>query len=318
MCLHPPMGAVHEILELRGRQAALAEWWDRREAEAAAAYMADENRDIGCLYSGFCQAGLPHKRLGNAEPWQITSEHITLIVEPGSRPGAVKAEPVGVPYGSRARLIMLYLQSEALRTGSREVELGRSMRDWLTRMGVPIGGKSLLMVRDQAERITRCRLSFTIRTNQKSELLNQSIVDKALFLDNDDGKQASLSLEVAKLSEGFFEALLKHSVPLEDAAIRAISNNSQALDIYAWLAFRLHVLGAPTPISWAALKGQFGTTVGTLRHFRFRFEENLRLAMAVYPKAKVVPTERGLTLFPSLPPVALKVSGARVHALISR
>lgn len=223
-----------------------------------------------------------------------------------------------MPYGSRARLIMLYLQSEALRTGSREVELGRSMRDWLTRMGVPIGGKSLLMVRDQAERITRCRLSFTIRTNQKSELLNQSIVDKALFLDNDDGKQASLSLEVAKLSEGFFEALLKHSVPLEDAAIRAISNNSQALDIYAWLAFRLHVLGAPTPISWAALKGQFGTTVGTLRHFRFRFEENLRLAMAVYPKAKVVPTERGLTLFPSLPPVALKVSGARVHALISR
>lgn len=34
--------------------------------------------------------------------------------------------PVGVPYGSRARLILLYLQSEATKTGNREVELGKA------------------------------------------------------------------------------------------------------------------------------------------------------------------------------------------------
>ncbi|MBV8522282.1 MAG: hypothetical protein JOY71_09175 [Acetobacteraceae bacterium] len=49
-------------------------------------------------------------------------------------------EPVGVPYGSRARLILLRPQSEALRTGCREVELGRSLRDWLSKMGIPVGG----------------------------------------------------------------------------------------------------------------------------------------------------------------------------------
>jgi hypothetical protein len=311
------MGAVHNSLELKGRQVTLTEWWDRREAEAAAAYMADEDRDIGCLYSGFCQAALPHKRLGNAEPWQITSEHITLIVEPGSRPGPVKAEPVGVPYGSRARLIMLYLQSEALRTGNPEVELGRSMRDWLSRMNVSIGGKSMTMIRDQAERISRCRLSFTVRrANHKTDLMHQSIVDNAMFLAPDDTRQGALSLEAARLSDGFFRELQRHSVPLEDAAIRAISNNSQALDLYAWLAFRLHVLTGPTPVSWTALKGQFGVTVGTLRHFRFRFEENLRLALAVYPKAKVLSTERGLSLLPSPPPVAPKI-GTRVHTLVA-
>ena len=41
-----------------------------------------------------------------------------------------EAEWVGVPYGSRARLILLFLQSEALRTGGREIELGRSLRAW--------------------------------------------------------------------------------------------------------------------------------------------------------------------------------------------
>ena len=39
---------------------------------------------------------------------------MALVVEPGMRPTASgKPEPVGVPYGSRARLIMIYLQSEA-------------------------------------------------------------------------------------------------------------------------------------------------------------------------------------------------------------
>jgi len=56
-----------------------------------------------------------------------------------------------VPFGSHARLILLYLQTEALRTGSREVELGSSMRAWLFRVGIPAGGITGKSVRDQAE-----------------------------------------------------------------------------------------------------------------------------------------------------------------------
>jgi hypothetical protein len=41
-------------------------------------------------------------------------------------PGVVPLEWVGVPFGAYARLILLYLQMRALRTGNREVELGRS------------------------------------------------------------------------------------------------------------------------------------------------------------------------------------------------
>jgi hypothetical protein len=54
-----------------------------------------------------------------------------------------------------------------------------------------------------------------------------------------------------------------------------------ALDIYAWLAYRLHVL-----------KAQFLT--------------NLRLALAVYRDAKVEVEDTGLVLHPSRPPVAPK------------
>jgi hypothetical protein len=64
---------------------------------------------------------------------------------------------VGVPYGSRARLILLYLQTEAVRMNCREVELGRSLHAWLCRLEIPIGGKQMASVRDQAGRISRCR-----------------------------------------------------------------------------------------------------------------------------------------------------------------
>ena len=119
--------------------------------------------------------------------------------------------------------------------------------------------------------------------------------------------QGSLFLETARLSESFFAELQRHPVPLEDAAIRAINNNSMALDLYAWLAYRLHILSGPTPISWTALKGQFGAGFQSIYHFQTRFGENLRLALAVYRDAKVDVTDRGLALLPSKPPVAPKL-----------
>jgi hypothetical protein len=49
--------------------------------------MADEESGIGFLYSGWCQTALPHRRLPDADGWQIETERTMLIVEPGMRPG---------------------------------------------------------------------------------------------------------------------------------------------------------------------------------------------------------------------------------------
>src|SRR6185312_5435297 len=110
-------------------------------------------------------------------------------------------------------------------TGSREVELGRSLREWLGRIGVSVGGRTGKLVKDQAERISRCRLTFHLHGEKAESLINQSIVDRALFIEDECDGQGRLSLETAKLSEGFFEQLRKHPVPLEEAAISALSNN---------------------------------------------------------------------------------------------
>ena len=301
------MGTVHQLIKDQGRQGALDFGLDRQEVEAAVAYMADEESGVGFLYSGWCQTALPHRRLPDADGWQIQSERTTLIVEPGMRPGpAGKPVPIGVPYGSRARLILIYLQSEAIKTRSREIELGKSLRAWLERLGIPQGGSSVATVRDQAERLSLCRLTFRIQGTGATGLLNQSIVDTALFLDEPDnaarGKRPQF-MERVTLSTGFYEQLQRHAVPLEESAIKAVSNNSQALDAYAWLAYRLHSLTAAKLVPWRALMAQFGAGFSRLDNFRMRFLPNLKLALAVYPEARVDFSEKGPVLHPSRPPV---------------
>ncbi len=310
------MGEVHDILGAKGRQATLQLDFDRQVVEAAAAYMADEDGSIGFLYSGWCQAALPHRRLPDHKGWQVAGDRYCLIVEPGMRRGS-GGEPVhvGVPFGSRARLILIYLQSEALRTSSREVVLGKSLRQWLGRMGIPIGGKNLGIVREQTERISRCRLTFEVRQGNRLGLANQNIMDSAIFLEpeEEEGTQGSLFAQTARLSEAFFEGLKRHPVPIQEAAIVAISNNSMAIDIYVWLAYRLHSLSKPTPLSWRALKTQFGAGFAAMNNFKTKFVPNLKLAMAVYPEARVQDDYegRGLVLFPSRPPVAEKLIASR-------
>jgi len=102
------MGTVHELLREKGKQGALEDGeLDRMEIETAATYLADEDTAVGFLYSGWCQAALPHRRLPDGDGWAIQSDQTSLIVEPGMRMGRTgKPEPVGVPYGSRARLIL--------------------------------------------------------------------------------------------------------------------------------------------------------------------------------------------------------------------
>jgi hypothetical protein len=304
------MGTIHDLIEHHGRQGALLFEPDRRTVEAAAAYMADDDPGIGFLYSGWCQAALPHRRLPDDKEWQIRSDHVNMVVAPGHKGSSFgDAQKVGVPYGSRARLILFYVQSEAIRTQGREISLGRSMHQWLLRMGVPVGGKSMLSIKDQAERISRCSFTFDLKGNQFNGIGRMNIFDKAIFADFGVGQGGQFP-QIAKLSEQFFEQLTSHPVPLDEAAVRAISNNSMALDLYAWLSYRLHALKGTTPVSWTALKGQFGGGFDSMRHFRQTFVENLRLALAVYRDAKVDLTDRGLDLYPSKPPIPPRLVAA--------
>jgi hypothetical protein len=306
---------ARRLVEEHGRLGAIARMDSRGLVEIVAAYGSDE--DVGVpnfLYSGWAMTALPHSKIPDDEAWRLENGQVVLLVEPGRRAAPGKPDEwVGVPYGPTARLIMIYLQTEALRTGSRNIELGRSMNDWFKRLDKKAGGNSYNLVRQQAERIATCRLTFHSERNGVRAVRNQSIVEEGLLFTgatHTDDRQSNLFQEGVVLSEGFFKSLREHAVPLEERAIRHISHSSMAIDVYCWLAYRLHSIRRPTPIPWSALHRQFGPSYGALGAFKRAFlGKVLPTALAVYPEAAekgVEVTDKGLTLRYTPPPIAPK------------
>ena len=297
------MGDVHRLIRehgLDGARALAATKTDRQAIDAAAMVMAEEENRLGITHAGFAMTSLPHKRIDEVL-WRREGHRTTLLVESGRDR---KGQFVGVPYGSFARLILLYLQTEAVRTGSPEVELGRSMKAWMGRMSLTTGGRTYQLVTEQARRISACRLTFFTERNGGEARHNGAFVQDAIsFAGVIDNDQPSLWQDKVRLDDGFWRSLKEHPVPVREEAIRAISTRSLAIDVYIWLAYRLHSLAKPTVVSWAAIHGQFGAGFKLVRQIKPTFLEALKLALAVYPEAHVEPDQNGITLYPSSPAV---------------
>jgi hypothetical protein len=305
------MGTVHNLVDEHGKKAAVEKVRTRRPERvidvAAATMLDDEMGEFSTIiYSGWCHAGLPHRRTPSDADWQIKTDYVTLVVEPGKLPKEDGSyQFVGVPYGANSRLILYYLMDKALVTGNRTVELGKSLNAFLDRLGLSQGGKTNKSVREQIERISRCKLTFHLQKGNFRGVSNQAIVESAAFFESekDDDRQQSLFTDTLRLSEGFYQQLQRHAVRLDERAIRKIHNNSRALDVYSWLAFRLHHLKEPTFISWGALRPQFAAGIKWASNFTPVMRDDLLLALSVYEQAKVDIAERGITVYPSPPPV---------------
>lgn len=109
-----------------------------------------------------------------------------------------------------------------------------------------------------------------------------------------------------RLSEEYFQTLGQHAVPLDHRAVSALASSSMALDIYVWLAQRLHRVptGKPQFVDWDSLHEQFGQGFARIRDFRRRFLQTLHHVQSAYPSARMSADERGMTLSHSPPPVA--------------
>jgi hypothetical protein len=308
----PPMGAVHRLILSHGIESARAmavTKTERHAVDAAAAVLAEEESRLGITHAGFAMTSLPHKRIEEAL-WRREGHRTTLLVESGRHRNG---ELLGVPYGSIARLILLYLQTEAVRTNSPEVELGRSMKSWMERMSLSTGGKTYQLVTEQARRISGCRLTFFTDWQDGAERrLNGAFVQDAISLSGVmDDNQPTLWQDKVRLDDGFWRSLREHPVPVREEAIRAIGTRSLAIDVYIWLAYRLHALPKTTSISWPAIHAQFGAGFRLVRQIKPTFLDALTVALAVYPEAQVDVEKEGIYLHPS-PPAVPKAEARRL------
>jgi Plasmid encoded RepA protein len=297
------MDNVHWLIRTKGVEEARRQAVTKRErqvVEAAYQVLSDDDERIGFSYSGFALTSLPHKLVTDLS-WKREGHSLTLLIQSGLDRDQ---KPVGLPYGSYARFILLFLQSEAVKTRSRDIQLGRSMRVWLGNMGLSIGGTTYRLANEQARRISSCTLHFFADQGNRELMRRGGFVDGAITMTDVLRDQPSLWQEKVLLNEEFYRALVEHPVPVSENALKAIGPRSLVIDVYIWLAYRLHALRRQVEIGWPALHAQFGAGYERLRSFRENFLPALDLALAAYPDARVTLGDRGLVLHPSRPAIA--------------
>lgn len=269
--------------------------------EEAAAYEAGA---LGFMARAMVQATLPHKKVDGNEFTRINGAYTLSIMAPSV---------IGLPYGTIPRLLLSWITTEAVKTRSRELELGESLSGFMRELDiVPTGGRwgSITRLKDQTTRLFASTITAINTNGHGTAIRNRSIAEDADFWwDPKSPDQAGLWKSTVLLTEPFYKEIIDRPVPIDMRAIKALKKSPMALDIYTWLTYRASYLKQPTVVPWGALAMQFGSNYKHLRDFKAAFIGELRKVVTVYGLAQAQPQDRGLLLQPALPHIARKRGG---------
>lgn len=266
-------------------------------------------QEIAYQHTVLCQTSLPYRNPGlGVRNWDREQGAVALRVSAGDarNPATGKWVEVGLPFGPKPRLILAHLNAEALRQGSPSVEVEDSLTAFVRRIQQrPPTGPEIRVFKDQLARLAAATIRLAIPREDHAITIKSDIIQAFDLWFYKDDRQRVLWPSTIRLSADYYASLLNHAVPLDERALAALAHNAMALDIYAWLAQRLHRIPTSKPqrISWAALKEQFGQGYGRMNNFRAKLLAALRLVHTQYPLANIEADRRGLELKHSLPPV---------------
>lgn len=275
----------------------------------------DSDTDESILYqhSVLCQTCLPYRDPGELRLWQRKNGIARLEVQAGRAYDGVQDDfvDVGLPFGPKPRLALYHLNAEALRTQSPTIQLDDSLTAFVKRtLGLDPKGRNIRTVKDQLTRLSAADFRFgMVNSKGRSITLKGSVIEGFELWVSRDPRQRVLWPTTVQFSPRYFESLMKHAVPLNETAVARLSHNAMALDIYTWLAQRLHRVPERKNVlvPWTSLHEQFGQGYEQIRDFRRVFVRTLRQVKLVYPEAKFELAAEGMKLWHSRPPVARKL-----------
>lgn len=299
-----------------------------------AAAFSVEQPDLQTLlyqHTVFCQTSLPYRDPGNeARTWERRNGDVQLKVLAGEAMHPDKGEfiQVGLPFGPKCRLVLMHINQRAIVTESAQIEVEDTLSKFVRKvLNLDPHGRNIRVVKEQLARLSASSIRLGIVRDGHALTVNSQIVTAFDVWFPKDDRQRVLWPSTIQLSQEYFQSLMNHAVPLDEAHIAALSHSALALDIYTWLAQRLHRIpaGKPVRVSWAALHGQFGQGYNPERIDKFRqvFRVALREVLTVYKTARLDDEDpkppriysqggryvwrekpaKGLTLYNSPPPV---------------
>ena len=263
--------------------------------------------DRGFMARTMALCSLPRTNPGNRYRYVRRNGPYTLVM---SADGLYK-----LPFGNLPRLILAWVCTEAVRTGRREIVLGKSLSDFMRALGVysSSGGRGGVQtrLRNQMKRLFNTHVRLVYKDEHGEQFISSAIADRGAFWWNErKPDQPSLWESKIELSEKFFNEIINHPVPLDMNTLKALKRSSLGLDLYLWLVYRTFSLGAPQRLTWKQVYRQFGahpdkaSDKRTVDNFRTKCLRELKKIKMAWPELNYSTAPGVLILHPSTPAIA--------------
>jgi hypothetical protein len=273
----------------------------------------DNDQELCFQHSVFCQTGLPYRNPGEeVRLWKRRQGFAALEIEAGRAFDANKDDYVniGLPWGPKPRLILAHLNAEALRLSSPEIAIDNSLTAFVKRIRGFTTGREIQTFKEQLTRLSNAEIRLAMLQRNRVVQINTHVVTGfELWLPKDE-RQRVLWPSTVRLSTEYFDSLKQHAVPLNESDLGALAHSAMGLDIYAWLAQRLHRIDPRKPafIAWVNLKEQFGPDYDRMTDFKRFFRKTLAQVQQRYQSARIELDSRGMTARNSPPPVGRRLT----------
>ena len=263
---------------------------------------ADPN--LGFMGRTMALCSLPRSNPGNRTQYKRVNGPFTLYMVAG---GGNK-----LPYGNLPRLILAWVCSEAVRTQSRELILGKSLSEFMRTLGVySSSGEKHTRLRNQMKRLFSCTVSMIYENERGEARVSSLVADRTVFWWS-EGKpdQSSLWESKIELGEKFFQEIINHPVPLNLNTLTALKRSPLGLDLYLWLVYRTFPLRAPLRLTWRQVYRQFGVHPSkasdkrTVQNFRSEILRELQKIKLAWPELNYSTATGVLILHPSTPAIS--------------
>lgn len=264
--------------------------------------------DLRHMHSVLAVVGMPYDRQPlDVREFKRKQGNMSLTIEAGSLDtpkGDSERQPL--PFGPKARLLMMHLCSEAIRQKKPTIEIADNLTSFIRDMGFPdSGGRKgpLNAFKEQINALAAARFRMSVWTGDVARTRFIHPFDEIDLWLPKSPDERTLWPSTITFSDSFFKSLQQHAVPFNVRAVRAFAGSARKLDLYFWLGWRIHNIDGPLHIGWGALRDQFGLGFTRERAFRAQFAEEVSHIREVFPKLPLKLSENGLLLEPAGPEV---------------
>ena len=263
---------------------------------------ADPDRGFMARLMALCS--LPRTNPGNRSKYVRRNGPYTLGMTAGIN--------TKLPYGNIPRLLLAWVCTEAVRTRSRVLILGKSLSEFMRALGIYSsgGGNAGIKLRNQMRRLFGCTVQLTYQDEYGEQFFNSPIAARGKYWwnpNNNSGLPGWNSTIV--IGEDLFNEIIRHPVPLDMNTLTALKRSTLGLDLYLWLVYRTFTLRAPLRLSWQQVYGQFGrhpdkaSDKNTVQMFRRAALRELKKIKLAWPELHYSTAPGVLILHPSTPAI---------------